>query len=130
MNHNLHVKMAVGVVEGYCTALFECSRHRALAESRLVRRFPMVGVHLTPRVDGRVLIGPNSALALAKEGYKFWTFNIKDSIKFGLNLGLWKLVLGNPGIVFQEVWRDINTRAFVREAQRCADSALMGLQPL
>lgn len=81
-------------------------------------KFSMVGVHLTPRVDGRVLIGPNAALALSKEGYNFWSFNIKDAIKFGLNLGLWKLVLGNPGIVFQEVWRDINTRAFVREAQR------------
>lgn len=81
-------------------------------------KFPMVGVHLTPRVDGRLLIGPNSALALAKEGYKFWTFNLKDAIKFGLSIGLWKLVLGNPGIVLQEVWRDINTKAFVREAQR------------
>ncbi|BBN04982.1 hypothetical protein MPTK1_3g09290 [Marchantia polymorpha subsp. ruderalis] len=80
--------------------------------------FPMVGVHLTPRTDGRVLIGPNSALALAKEGYKFWHVNLKDAITFGLNRGLWKLVLGNPGIVFQEIWRDINTKAFVREAQR------------
>lgn len=83
-----------------------------------MRRFPMVGVHLTPRTDGRVLIGPNSALALAKEGYKFWHVNLKDAITFGLNRGLWKLVLGNPGIVFQEIWRDINTKAFVREAQR------------
>ena len=78
----------------------------------------MVGVHLTPRVDGRVLLGPNAALALAKEGYKFWKVNIKDSLRFGLNLGLWKLVLGNPGIVFQEIWRDINTSAFVGEAKR------------
>lgn len=78
----------------------------------------MVGVHLTPRVDGRVLIGPNSALALSKEGYKFWKLNIKDSLLFAINKGLWKLVLGNPGIVFQEIWRDINTRAFVGEAQR------------
>jgi len=81
-------------------------------------RFPMVGVHLTPRVDGRVLIGPNSALALSKEGYKFWKLNIKDALLFAINKGLWKLVLGNPGIVFQEIWRDINTRAFVAEAGR------------
>jgi len=81
-------------------------------------RFPMVGVHLTPRVDGRVLIGPNAALALAKEGYSFWRINIRDILVFATTKGLWKLVLGNPSTVFTEVWRDINKRAFVAEAQR------------
>jgi 2-hydroxyglutarate dehydrogenase len=78
----------------------------------------MVGVHLTPRVDGRVLIGPNAALALAKEGYRFWNINIRDILVFATTKGLWKLVLGNPSTVFTEVWRDINKRAFVGEAQR------------
>ena len=32
-------------------------------------RYPFLGVHLTPRVDGEVLIGPNAVLALAREGY-------------------------------------------------------------
>ena len=32
-------------------------------------RFPFLGVHLTPRVDGEVLVGPNAVLALAREGY-------------------------------------------------------------
>lgn len=84
----------------------------------LVCRFPMVGVHLTPRVDGRVLIGPNAALGLSKEGYKFWNINIKDVATFAVSKGLWKLVLKNPGIVLQQIWRDINTKAFVGEAQR------------
>ncbi|MCO5579004.1 hypothetical protein L7F22_032855 [Adiantum nelumboides] len=78
----------------------------------------MVGVHLTPRVNGSVLIGPNAALSLAKEGYKFWDFNLKDAFKFGTNKGLWKLVLGSPGVVLQEVWRDISNKAFVQEAQK------------
>jgi L-2-hydroxyglutarate oxidase LhgO len=85
-------------------------------------RFPMVGVHLTPRVDGRVLIGPNAALALAKEGYRFWNINIRDILVFATTKGLWKLVLGNPSTVFTEVWRDINKRAFVGEAQRYCPS--------
>lgn len=85
-------------------------------------KFPMVGVHLTPRVDGSVLIGPNAALSLAKEGYSFWNFNLRDALKFGMNKGLWKLVLKNPSTVLQEVWRDINTQAFVGEAQRYCPS--------
>ena len=33
-------------------------------------RYPFLGVHLTPRFDGEVLIGPNAVLALAREGYR------------------------------------------------------------
>jgi L-2-hydroxyglutarate oxidase len=32
-------------------------------------RYPFLGVHLTPRIDGEVLVGPNAVLALAREGY-------------------------------------------------------------
>jgi L-2-hydroxyglutarate oxidase LhgO len=32
-------------------------------------RYPFLGIHLTRRVDGRVDIGPNAVLALAREGY-------------------------------------------------------------
>lgn len=78
----------------------------------------MVGVHLTPKVDGRVLIGPNAALSLSKEGYSFWDVNLKDTWNFALNKGLWKLVLKNYDVVLQEVWRDVNVKAFVGEAQR------------
>ena len=33
-------------------------------------RYPFLGVHLTRRVDGQVLVGPNAVLALAREGYR------------------------------------------------------------
>ncbi len=36
-------------------------------------RYPFLGVHLTPRVDGEVLVGPNAVLALAREGYDWRT---------------------------------------------------------
>jgi L-2-hydroxyglutarate oxidase LhgO len=32
--------------------------------------YPFLGVHLTPRVDGSVDVGPNAVLALATEGYR------------------------------------------------------------
>ncbi len=32
-------------------------------------RYPFLGVHLTPRVDGTSDLGPNAVLALAREGY-------------------------------------------------------------
>lgn len=34
-------------------------------------RFPFLGVHLTPKIDGRVIVGPNAILAFCKEGYRY-----------------------------------------------------------
>ena len=33
-------------------------------------RYPFLGVHLTPRVDGEADLGPNAVLSLAREGYR------------------------------------------------------------
>ncbi|XP_063383599.1 L-2-hydroxyglutarate dehydrogenase, mitochondrial [Cydia fagiglandana] len=41
-------------------------------------RFPFLGVHLTPRIDGRIIVGPNAILAFAKEGYKWSDINMKE----------------------------------------------------
>ena len=39
-------------------------------------RFPFLGVHFTPRMDGSVWVGPNAVLAFKREGYKWWHFNL------------------------------------------------------
>lgn len=44
-------------------------------------RYPFLGVHLTPRVDGEVLIGPNAVLALAREGYLWRTVSVRDLVE-------------------------------------------------
>ena len=41
-------------------------------------RFPFLGVHFTPRMDGSVWLGPNAVLAFKREGYKFFDFNLRD----------------------------------------------------
>jgi len=40
--------------------------------------YPFLGVHLTPRVDGQVLVGPNALLALAREGYRLSDVSVRD----------------------------------------------------
>src|SRR3954468_10584321 len=44
-------------------------------------RYPFLGVHVTPRVDGEVLIGPNAVLALAREGYTWGKVSIPDMLE-------------------------------------------------
>ena len=41
-------------------------------------RFPFLGVHFTPKMDGTVLLGPNAVLAFAREGYKMSNFKLCD----------------------------------------------------
>lgn len=41
-------------------------------------RYPFLGVHLTKRYDGEILVGPNAVLALAREGYGWSAFNLRD----------------------------------------------------
>lgn len=48
-------------------------------------RFPFLGVHFTPRMDGSIWLGPNAVLAFKREGYK-WSdvnlFEFLDSLKY------------------------------------------------
>lgn len=41
-------------------------------------RYPFLGVHLTPRTDGEVMVGPNAVLALAREAYGWGTVSPRD----------------------------------------------------
>uniref|UniRef100_T1PAR0 L-2-hydroxyglutarate dehydrogenase, mitochondrial n=1 Tax=Musca domestica TaxID=7370 RepID=T1PAR0_MUSDO len=41
-------------------------------------RFPFLGVHFTPRMDGSVWLGPNAVLAFKREGYKWGDLNLLE----------------------------------------------------
>lgn len=49
-------------------------------------RFPFLGVHFTPRMDGSVWLGPNAVLAFKREGYSWRDVNVSEllsSITYG-----------------------------------------------
>ena len=41
-------------------------------------KFPFLGVHFTPRVNGEVWLGPNAVLAFQREGYHISQINPRD----------------------------------------------------
>ena len=45
-------------------------------------RFPFLGIHFTPQMDGSIRVGPNAILAFSREGYRFTDFNWKDFKEF------------------------------------------------
>ncbi len=81
-------------------------------------RFPFLGVHLTPTVDGRVLCGPNAVLALAREGYGW---GVIDSVYLARTLtypGMIRLAWRYWPMGLGEMWRSWNKRAFTAALRR------------
>jgi len=81
-------------------------------------KFPFLGFHYTPRMDGSVWLGPNAILAFKREGYNFFDFNLKDFTESLMYPGLQKIVLKNIPAGMSEVYRIINKRAQIKGLQR------------
>jgi len=80
--------------------------------------FPFLGVHFTPRMDGSIWLGPNAVLAFAREGYSFFSINLRDLSESLLYPGFIKLVKKHWKIGSGEMYRDLNRGAYVKALQR------------
>ncbi len=54
-------------------------------------RYPFLGVHLTPRVDGTSDLGPNAVLALAREGYRRRDVSPAELARLARSGAFWRL---------------------------------------
>ena len=79
---------------------------------------PFLGVHLTKRIDGAVLVGPNAVLALAREGYRrrdVVAGEIADTLRWP---GAWRVARRYWRTGAAEIARSASRRAFVHAARR------------
>lgn len=81
-------------------------------------RYPFLGVHLTPRVDGEVLIGPNAVLSLAREKYGRHAFSGKDLADMLGYRGFRQFAREHWRTGLQEMHGSISKRAFMAGARR------------
>jgi L-2-hydroxyglutarate oxidase LhgO len=81
-------------------------------------RFPFLGIHLTRRIDGEVLVGPNAVLAFAREGYRLGTFDRHDLWETLAWPGFRKMARRYWRVGLAEMWRSASRKAFVAEARR------------
>ncbi|WP_406143832.1 L-2-hydroxyglutarate oxidase [Streptomyces sp. NBC_01012] len=79
-------------------------------------RYPFLGVHFTPRVDGSVEVGPNAVLALAKEGYRLSDVSMKDLARLAAYPGVWKMAAQHWRTGIKEYRGSLSTRAFMKAA--------------
>lgn len=80
-------------------------------------RYPFLGVHLTPRVDGEVLIGPNAVLALAREGYTWGRISVTDLAEVARTPAFWRFARRHWRTGIREMAGSISKRRFVAAAR-------------
>ncbi|MGH3326904.1 MAG: L-2-hydroxyglutarate oxidase [Streptomycetales bacterium] len=81
-------------------------------------RYPFLGVHLTRRVDGEVLVGPNAVLAPAREGYRRRDVRPADLRETLAWPGFRRMAASHWRTGAREIWGSLSKRAFVRAARR------------
>jgi L-2-hydroxyglutarate oxidase len=81
-------------------------------------RFPFLGVHFTRMIAGGVEAGPNAVLAFKRQGYKKWSFSLRDAAQFALYPGFWVMGVKFWKMGLGEFYRSFSKKAFVRALQR------------
>ena len=80
-------------------------------------RYPFLGVHVTPRVDGEVLLGPNAVLALAREGYTWGRISVSDMAEVARTPAFWRFARRHWRTGITEVRGSLSKRRFVAAAR-------------
>ncbi|MDT5101656.1 MAG: (S)-2-hydroxyglutarate dehydrogenase [Mycobacterium sp.] len=80
-------------------------------------RYPFLGVHVTPRVDGEVLIGPNAVLALAREGYTWGRLSIPDMLEVAGSLAFWRFARQHWRTGIKEMRGSLSKKRFIAAAR-------------
>jgi L-2-hydroxyglutarate oxidase len=80
-------------------------------------RYPFLGVHITPRVDGEVLIGPNAVLALAREGYSWREFSARDLAEVARTPAFWRFARRHWRTGVREMSGSLWKRRFIAAAR-------------
>ena len=79
--------------------------------------YPFLGVHLTPRIDGEVDIGPNAVLALAREGYRRRDVSRAQLSRLARSAAFHRLARRNWRAGLREMRGSVSRQAFLAEAR-------------
>jgi L-2-hydroxyglutarate oxidase LhgO len=80
-------------------------------------RFPFLGVHFTPRMNGDVWLGPNAVLAFAREGYRFGTIRPRELGAILTDRAFLGFARKNWRTGASEMARDLSKRRFLASLQ-------------
>jgi (S)-2-hydroxyglutarate dehydrogenase len=78
---------------------------------------PFLGIHLTRGLDGVVHIGPNAVPALAREGYSWRIFSMRDLAEALGYPGSWRLARKYGRVGAHEITRSLVGRSLLKDAR-------------
>lgn len=91
---------------------------------------PFLGVHLTRTVDGGITVGPNAALALAREGYGRSDFSPRDTAEMLAWPGFWRMLRRHLGVAASELATSWSRRRYLAQVTKyCPELELADLLP-
>ena len=88
-------------------------------------RFPFLGVHFTPTLDGRTLVGPNAVLAFHRTGYARTRVSVRDLWDTLTYPGFWRLARRYPAVGWNEWLRAFSRRRWLKEIRSWLPEARM-----
>jgi L-2-hydroxyglutarate oxidase LhgO len=98
------------------------SKRRDLVRSNIYPvpdpRFPFLGVHFTPRMNGDVWLGPNAVLAFSREGYRFTDVRPRELAAVLSDRGFLKFGRKHWRTGFDEMARDLSKKRFLASLQK------------
>ena len=81
-------------------------------------QYPFLGVHITRRHDGEVMLGPNAFLSLGREHYSRLGLNPRDVFDVMRSPGFWMFASKNIPAAVRETRTAMSKRVFVGEANK------------
>jgi len=85
-------------------------------------KHPFLGVHLTKRIDGEMMLGPNAFISFGRESYAWKDVNVRDVLDYTLFPGFWNFARHNVPSAAREFQTVISKKKFIREAMRFVPS--------
>ncbi|MGM7669440.1 L-2-hydroxyglutarate oxidase [Microbacterium sp. A93] len=78
--------------------------------------YPFLGVHLTKRVDGEMLVGPNAFLSLGRENYSGRRIGVRDSLEVAASGSFWRFASRNSRAAAREFAAVVSRKRFLAQA--------------
>ena len=132
------IAQLMGVGNDYCIIPFRGDYYRLRADREyLVKSMiypapnlavPFLGIHLTRRTDGSVILGPNAMLALGREKYRDSNINWRESLRMLLDIRFTKLMSDREfmKLAFQELELSLRKPKFAKAAQKLVPQVTPG----
>ncbi|WP_284977477.1 L-2-hydroxyglutarate oxidase [Arthrobacter sp. fls2-241-R2A-200] len=85
-------------------------------------KHPFLGVHLTKRIDGEMMLGPNAFISFGRESYTWNRVSVRDIANYALFPGFWNFAGHNVPSAIREFRTVVSKKRFIREAMRFVPS--------